>query len=78
VLLAVNLVYGFIQSGISWQAHLGGLLTGLAVTWVFVRLARPRRGVTLRRQEQRAGMVAALMAVAMVSLVAGVYTLLLA
>lgn len=78
VLLAVNLVYGFIQSGISWQAHLGGLLTGLAVTWVFVRLARPRRGVTPRRQEQQAGMVAALMAVAMVALVAGVYTLLLA
>lgn len=31
VLIAVNLVLGFVATGVSWQAHLGGLLTGLAL-----------------------------------------------
>lgn len=34
ILIAINLIYGFIVPGISWQAHLGGLLTGLFVTWL--------------------------------------------
>ncbi|MFT4245805.1 MAG: rhomboid family intramembrane serine protease [Micrococcaceae bacterium] len=29
ILIAINLAFGFIVSGISWQAHLAGLLTGL-------------------------------------------------
>ncbi len=77
VLLGINLVYGFLQSGISWQAHLGGLVTGLVVSWVFARMARPRQGVTLRRQEQRAGIAAAVMGVALVGVIAGAYALLL-
>ena len=77
VLLGINLVFGFVQSGISWQAHLGGLLTGLVVTWVFVRVARPRQGVTLRRQEQWAGAAAVAMAVALMAGITGMYAALL-
>ena len=36
-LIAVNLVFGFIVPGISWQGHLGGLLAGMAVTGVYAR-----------------------------------------
>ncbi|MFT4186383.1 MAG: rhomboid family intramembrane serine protease [Micrococcaceae bacterium] len=31
ILIAINLVFGFMVSGISWQAHLVGLLTGLVL-----------------------------------------------
>ena len=34
-LIAVNLAFGFIVPGISWQGHLGGLLGGMAVTGVY-------------------------------------------
>ncbi|WP_432519584.1 rhomboid family intramembrane serine protease [Kineococcus sp. SYSU DK006] len=40
-LIVVNFAIGVLVAGISWQAHLGGLLTGAAVSWV---LARGRRG----------------------------------
>lgn len=54
VLLGINLAYGFIASGISWQAHVGGLVTGLIVTWIFVRQLRPKAGVTAHAQERKA------------------------
>ncbi len=31
VLIVINLVLGFVVAGVSWQAHLGGLLSGLAL-----------------------------------------------
>ncbi|PJJ81047.1 membrane associated rhomboid family serine protease [Salinibacterium amurskyense] len=38
IVLAANLVIGFIPgSGISWQAHLGGLITGAVLALVFLR-----------------------------------------
>jgi membrane associated rhomboid family serine protease len=40
VLLAINGVLGFVVSGISWQAHLGGLLTGAAAAAVLVHVPR--------------------------------------
>ncbi len=44
VVIGVNLAAGFIIPGISWQAHLGGLVIGGLVGLVFVRTrARQRR-----------------------------------
>jgi membrane associated rhomboid family serine protease len=37
IVLALNLVLGFVVPGISWQAHIGGLLVGALVAWVMVR-----------------------------------------
>ena len=42
-LLAVNLVISVLGAGISWQGHLGGLLTGLAVASLYARAPRQRR-----------------------------------
>lgn len=70
VLLGINLVYGFIVPNVSWQAHLGGLLTGLALTWALSALDRPRPGMTAAVQERRSILAALGMAVALVALVA--------
>jgi len=41
VVLGINLVYGFMMgSGISWQAHVGGLVTGVVLGFLYV--AGPR------------------------------------
>jgi membrane associated rhomboid family serine protease len=37
VLVAINLAYGFFVPGISWQAHVGGLVVGALVALIFVR-----------------------------------------
>ena len=67
-LLGVNLVYGFMVSGISWQGHIGGAIAGVAATWLLVRLARPRSGVTEAAQNRRQvlaalGMIAGMVAI---------------
>ena len=41
VLIAVNLVFGFVVPGISWQAHVGGLVVG-ALTALLFDVASPR------------------------------------
>jgi membrane associated rhomboid family serine protease len=42
VVIVLNLVIGFIPGfGIAWQAHVGGLVTGLAIAFVFLE-TRPR------------------------------------
>ena len=57
-LLGINLVYGFMVSGISWQGHIGGAIAGVCATWVLVRMARPRPGVTQVHQNRREAVVA--------------------
>ena len=44
ILIAVNLVFGFVVPGIAWQAHIGGLVVGALVAWLFELAARRRRG----------------------------------
>lgn len=64
VLIAINAVLGFMISGIAWQAHLGGLVTGAAATAVIAYAPRGRA----RTAVQIGGLVAvgALLAVATV------------
>ena len=40
VIIALNLGAGFILPGISWQAHVGGLVVGAAVALVYMRTRR--------------------------------------
>ena len=48
-LIAVNLVFGFLVPGISWQGHLGGLLAGMAITSVYAR-TRYKPGIAQKIQ----------------------------
>ncbi len=41
--LGINLVFTFVVSGISWQAHIGGLIGGLLTTFVIVYTPRENR-----------------------------------
>ncbi len=42
--IAINLALGFVIPGISWESHIGGLLTGLALTYLWLTFARKFRG----------------------------------
>ena len=37
VLVAINLVIGFVLPGVAWQAHVGGIVVGAAVAWLYSR-----------------------------------------
>ena len=75
-LLGINLVYGFLASGISWQSHIGGAVAGVAATWVLACLARPRSGITEAAQNRRQLLVALGMIAGIVALNALVFRLL--
>lgn len=49
VLLGVNLVIGFVPGfNVSWQAHVGGLLVGLLVSFIYTRTrSRRQRGLQI-------------------------------
>lgn len=63
VLIAINLVLGFVVAGISWQAHLGGLLTGLVLGALYA--FGPARRRAAASMLGTAVVVAGLVAVAM-------------
>lgn len=64
VLLGINLVIGFLPGmSISWQAHVGGLVTGLLLGLIFMGTRQPQR-----RSRQRS--LIALMAMTMIALAA--------
>lgn len=50
IFLGINFAYGFLVSNVSWQAHLGGIVFGALTTWLVVMLAKPKAGMTARRQ----------------------------
>ncbi|RRC95443.1 rhomboid family intramembrane serine protease [Schaalia canis] len=77
VLLAINLAYGFIVPGISWQGHVGGLLVGVAVAWLLLKTDRPRPGVTERTQNLQAAGVLGVTAVILLAAQSGIYSLLI-
>jgi membrane associated rhomboid family serine protease len=52
-LIAINLVFGFVSTGVSWQGHVGGLITGGLVALV---LANTRK--VSQQPAQRLGLVA--------------------
>ncbi|MGW8377743.1 rhomboid family intramembrane serine protease [Streptomyces sp. ODS28] len=45
ILLALNLVFTFTWSGIAWEAHIGGLVTGAAIAYGMVHAPRERRSL---------------------------------
>lgn len=42
-LIAINLIFSFISPGISWQAHIGGLVVGAAVAAVYAGTRKPEQ-----------------------------------
>lgn len=42
-LIGINLVIGFIVPNVSWEGHLGGLITGMALGYLFVRAPKDKR-----------------------------------
>lgn len=42
IIIGLNVVIGFVIPNISWQGHLGGLLTGALLAWVYVKAPRDR------------------------------------
>jgi len=61
-IIALNLLLGFVVQGVSWQAHVGGLVTGGIVALVLLRTRDPRqRGAQIGGL---VGLVAALVAAA--------------
>lgn len=62
-LIAINLIFSFMNAGISWQAHVGGLVAGIAVAGVYA---------ATRKLEQRGVQVAALIGIVVILIGASV------
>ncbi|MGH8823392.1 MAG: rhomboid family intramembrane serine protease [Jiangellaceae bacterium] len=45
VILGINVVFGFVVSGIDWRAHLGGLVTGALLAYAFAHAPRKQRAL---------------------------------
>ncbi len=64
VIIAINLGLGFIVPGVSWQAHVGGLLVGAACAVVMLRT---RRADQQRRQSLLLALVGAVLVFATIA-----------
>jgi len=40
IVLGINVLLGFVAPNIAWEAHLGGLLVGAAIGWIYLRTRR--------------------------------------
>jgi len=45
ILIAINFALGFVVSGISWQGHLGGMVTGLVVAGIYASTRKPNQKI---------------------------------
>ena len=45
-MLGINVVIGFVASGIAWEAHLAGLAVGALVAGIYLRTRRPEQRTT--------------------------------
>ena len=52
-IIAVNLVFGFLMPGVAWQAHVGGLLGGVIVAFIYARTR------SVSRQKMQLGLTVA-------------------
>lgn len=68
--IAINLVYGFVEPNIGWQAHIGGLAVGVAVALGFV-IAERQRGPVARTIEAATCVAVAVLLFALMQLPAG-------
>ena len=66
IIIVLNLAVGFFAAGISWQAHIGGLVVGGLVAWIYLKTRGPR----LRHRQ--VGLVLAVLAGLIVLTIAGV------
>lgn len=63
-LIAINLIFSFLNPGISWQAHIGGLAIGAAVAGIYA---------ATRKAEQKRVQIAALVGLTVVLIGLSVY-----
>lgn len=61
ILLGVNLALSFIIPAIAWQAHLGGLIGGTLLMWLWVVIRKIRRQPSLLLDILIAALIAALL-----------------
>ncbi|KFF31864.1 peptidase, S54 rhomboid family [Bifidobacterium bombi DSM 19703] len=50
VWMAINFAMPFFDHAVAWQAHVGGFVTGLALTWLLVNGFRPLRAWSLGKR----------------------------
>jgi len=65
IVIVLNLALGFIVTGVAWQAHVGGLLVGLAIAFIYLQT---------RRREQKIWQIGLVAAVGVALVVATVVT----
>ena len=66
LIIGLNLVSGFLIPGVSWQAHLGGVIVGAAVAFVYARTRRRDQGTV--QAAAVVGIFATLVAITLVRL----------